>query len=162
MKSNAAKYAVRAVKYFIYIIILFSLIIAVLVFSGFVESDIDTMFRGGWRSIWQIAVLFAVVAAVYPKWGFTKRKVNIPGEYHEIRQGVLDFMAERGYKLETEDGENMTFRLRSKFSAIVKMLEDRVTFTRELGGFSVEGLTKDILRLSGGLEYKFRPADPEE
>ena len=55
----------------------------------------------------------------------------------------------------------MTFRLRSKFSALFKMFEDRITMTRELGGFEVEGLTKEVVRIVGGLEYKFRAADED-
>lgn len=39
------------------------------------------------------------------------------------------------------------------------MLEDRITMTRTLGGFEVEGLTKDVVRIIGGLEYKFRRND---
>jgi hypothetical protein len=50
----------------------------------------------------------------------------------------------------------MTFRLRSKVSAIFKMLEDRITLTRTEGGFAAEGLTKEVVRIAGALEYRFR------
>ena len=67
----------------------------------------------------------------------------------------------RCYRLESENGESMTFRLRSRFSALFKMFEDRITMTRELGGFEVEGLTKEVVRIVGGLEYKFRAPDED-
>jgi hypothetical protein len=153
------KYAIRAIKYFIYFTLLLVIIMAVLVFIGAVKADLDLMFRGGVNSLWQIALLFAVVAAFYPKFGFISRNVQLGGEYKDLRDGIIEYMEARGYRLETEDGENLTFRLRSKFSAIFKMLEDRITMTRTLGGFEVEGLTKDVVRIIGGLEYKFRRND---
>jgi hypothetical protein len=65
-------------------------------------------------------------------------------------------MESKDYVLETEEGENMTFRLRSSLGRAVKMWEDRVTFIKEPGGFQVEGLRKVIVRLISGLEYTFR------
>ncbi len=155
------KYFVRAVKYFIWFSVLFTIIIAVLMFAGIVKGDVSTMFRDGYRSLWQIAILFAFVAAFYPKFGFIRKSVAIPGEYPDIRDGIIEYMELRGYRLESEEGENLTFRLRSKFSALFKMFEDRITLTRELGGYQAEGLTKDIVRIVGGLEYKFRRGDEE-
>ena len=114
------------------------------------------MFRDGWKSVAYIAVLFGAVAAFYPKFGFITKDVVIPGGYSDIRDGVVEVMESRGYRLESEEGEDMTFRLRSKVSAIFKMLEDRITLTRTEGGFAAEGLTKEVVRIAGALEYRFR------
>ena len=65
-------------------------------------------------------------------------------------------MEERGYELETEEGENMTFRLRNKFNRAARTWEDRITLTRELAGFYMEGISKDVARLASALEFKFR------
>ena len=155
------KYFIRAVKYFFYFTILFVVIMAALVFIGVVKADVSLMFRDGYKSLWQIALLFAFVSAFYPRFGFIKRSVILKGEYSDLRGGIIEYMEMRGYRLESEDGENMTFRLRSKFSALFKMFEDRITMARELGGFEVEGLTKEVVRIVGGLEYKFRVLDEE-
>lgn len=155
------RYFIRAVKYFFYFTILFAVIMAALVFIGAVPYDVGKMFRDGYKSLWQIALLFAFVAAFYPRFGFIKRSAMIKGEYSDIRGGIIEYMEARGYRLESEDGENLTFRLRSKFNALFKMFEDRITMTRELGGFEVEGLTKEVVRIVGGLEYKFRTLDEE-
>ena len=146
------KYFVRSVKYFFYFTFLFVVIMAALVLIGVVKPDV---------SLWQIALLFAFVSAFYPRFGFIKRSAIINGEFSDIRGGIIEYMEARGYRLESENGENMTFRLRSKFSALVKMMEDRITMTREMGGFEVEGLTKEVVRIVGGLEYKFRAADED-
>lgn len=155
------KYLVRAIKYFFYFSFLFVVIMAALVFIGAVKADVSLMFRDGYKSLWQIALLFAFVSAFYPKFGFIKRSAVITGEYSDIRGGIIEYMEARGYRLESEDGENLTFRLRSKFSALFKMFEDRISLTREPGGFEVEGLTKEVVRIVGGLEYKFRILDEE-
>ena len=65
-------------------------------------------------------------------------------------------MENRGYKLESEKGENMTFRNRSILNRITRMMEDRITFTRTLGGFELEGLRKDTIRVIYGLENALR------
>ena len=151
------KYLVRVLKYYIYIVVIMSLILVLLSLLGLTGgSSIDEIFRNGYDSLWQIALMFLIVAAVYPKFGFNRRSVIIPGEYGEIRDGVVKYMEEKGYVLETEKEENLTFRAKSPLRRATRMFEDRVTFTRDLGGFLVEGITKDIVRIISGLEYKFR------
>ncbi len=65
-------------------------------------------------------------------------------------------MEQKGYVLEKEEGENLVFRLSSVAGRISRLGEDRVTFTREIAGFQVEGLNRDIVRLVGGLSYKLK------
>ncbi len=150
------KYIVRALKYFVYISLIVTIIMLILVALKLVSPDVNVMFREGWGSILKIAVMFLAVSAIYPKFGYTKRGVRITGSYSEIRDGVVAFMEERGYELETEEGENMTFRLRNKFNRAARTWEDRITLTRELAGFYMEGISKDVARLASGLEFKFR------
>ena len=150
------KYIVRALKYFVYISLIVTVIMLILVALKLVSPDVNVMFREGWGSILKIAVMFLTVSAIYPKFGYAKRGVRITGSYSEIRDGVVAFMEERGYELETEEGENMTFRLRNKFNRAARTWEDRITLTRELAGFYMEGISKDVARLASGLEFKFR------
>ena len=72
-------------------------------------------------------------------------------------------MEERGYTLESENDGTMTFRSRSVLNRIFRLGEDRVTVTKTLGGFEVEGLARDIVRIVFALEYKLRDPDaPQE
>lgn len=148
------KYIIRAVKYFIWFILILTIVMLIMAVLGLVEPDPNLMFREGWKSIWQIAILFGIVAALYPMLGFRKQEAIVPGEYPQVRDEVVSYMESRGYELETEENQIMTFRLHSKVSRIAKMLEDRVTFIKVPEGFEVEGLRKDIIRLISGLEYK--------
>lgn len=154
--SAALKYIVRAVKYFFYFSLILIIILTILSVAGVIDGNVETMFRNGYDSVWQIALMFALVSSVYPIFGFVKKGTLIPGEYGEIRDGVVEFMESRGYRLEKEEGESLSFRNRSVLNRISRMLEDRITFTRTLGGFTVEGLRKDTIRIVYGLENAFR------
>lgn len=151
--AKVLKYTVRAVKYFFYFSILLVVIMGILVFAHVVDGNIETMFRDGYNSLWQIALMFAAVSSVYPVFGFVKKTAVIPGEYSEIHDGIIRFMEGRGYRLESENNENMTFRSRTFFNRLARMCEDRITMTRVLGGYEVEGMRKDVIRLIYGLEH---------
>ena len=139
-KIPTMRYFFRAIKYFITISVLLALIMVVLACLKVIPSNPELMFRSGWKSVLEIAALFAVLSS-------------------EIRQGVIEYMNDRGYDLENEDGENMLFRSRSAYTRVIKMGEDKVTLTRKLGGFTLEGISKEVNRLASGLEYKFRSDD---
>lgn len=154
------KYIIRVLKYFVFVTVVMALILVVLSLLGYVEKDVESMFRNGWKSLWQIGLMFLAVSAVYPRVGFCKRGAVVPGAYEDIRPGVVRFMAERGYVLEKEEGENLSFRCKSPFQRFLKLLfEDRITLERDRAGFYVEGRTKDVVRIVSGLESRFRGED---
>ena len=156
-KSRAMKYFIRSIKYFIYFSLLTTAIIAALVFTGLAEGDIDTMFRGGASAIWKIAVFFVAVAAVYPKVGFINRKIASDKNLADARAEIITYLQERHFVLESESRDTMTFRHRSAASRLTRMFEDRITVTASDGIIEMEGLRKDVFRLSTGLEYKLNP-----
>lgn len=151
--TKAVKYIVRAVKYFFYFSILLAVLLWVLVFANVLDGNIETMFKDGYNSLWKIALLFAAVSAVYPVFGFMKRDTFMPGEHCDLKPGIVKFMEGRGYRLEKEEGENLTFRNRNFLYRMFRMCEDRITFTRIFRGYSIEGLRKDVVRLISGLEH---------
>lgn len=153
------QYLVRAIKYFFYFLIVLVLVMTVLVLIHAVEADPEKMFRNGTDSLWQMGAMLVVFGAIYPFFGFTKRETIVPGEYSEIRGGVIKFMESRGYELEKEEGENIYFRQKSIVNKIFRMYEDRISMTRSFSGFTMEGLRKDVIRLSLGLEYQSRNED---
>ncbi len=156
------KYIVRAVKYFFYFSLMCAAIVAVLVLIGAVEGDINSIFEEGYASVGKIAIFFALVAAVYPKLGFISRDVNISGSWDEIRSKTVEYMSERRYILESESTQKVTFRVRGTAGRLSKMLEDRITLTCAEDGWQMEGLRKDVLRLSSGLENILTPQNDAE
>ena len=150
------KYIVRSIKYFAYLGIILTIILVLLSLFGVIGSSLDEIFKDGADSLWKIAGILAVFAAIYPYLGFGKRQVIIPGAYSEIRDELVELMHQRGYILVSEDGDNPVFRLSSPASRITRMFEDRLTFTRTISGFTIEGPSKDLVRVAAAIETKFR------
>ena len=150
------RYVIRAIKYFIYISLFIAIVMGVFMAVGYLETDINAVFKNGYKSLWQIAGIFALLSAVYPMFGYMKKSVIIPGEYSEIRPLAISAMEERGYVLEKEEGENLTFRRKDVLSRATRMLEDRITLSRDISGFEMEGLRKDVVRLAYAIENKGR------
>lgn len=151
------KHLIRSIKYFFYFAFLTTLIICALVLTGLADGDIDTMFRGGSSAIWKMALFFVAIAAVYPKVGFITRRICIDRSWSETRNEVIGFMKERRYDLESEEDGTVTFRQRGTADRLRRMYEDRVTITVKDDGLEMEGLRKDVFRLSANLEYHLNP-----
>lgn len=145
------RYLVRSVKYFFYLLIILSLMIGVLMSLHLVESDLDKLFVNGRDSLWQIALLMAVFSAVYPRFGYTTRFVPLAGSFPELRPGALETMQDAGYVLEKETEDTLCFRRRSPLSRAMKMFEDRVTLTHALGGWNIEGHSRDVMVIASKL-----------
>ena len=149
-------YLRRALKYFIQLTLLFVVIIGVLMATGMVSKDVAVAFQHGWTSVWWILALFAVMAFAYPFFGYQKRKINVVGDPADYRKGIVEALDARGYVLEDDTDGTLTFRLSSGLNRAARMWEDRITLTPFLGGFQVEGLTRDLVRVVSSIEQKFR------
>ena len=145
-------YFIRALKYYVYLLILLVVIILALVLTGFVEADLSKMFVNGYDSLWQIALIMLVFALVYPRFGFSKRTAHIYGSPEELRPDIMKVMEHLGYRLENEGEGKFTFLRRSGFSRALKMWEDRITLSPTGAGMEVEGLTRDLSRVVSALE----------
>lgn len=146
------KYLIRAVKYFFYLLIILCLVIAILVMAKIIDGDISRMFIHGYDSLWQICLIMAVFAAIYPKFGFSSRVAHLYGEISVIRPRIMQVMELQGYRLEKEEGTTFSFVRRSPVSRALKMWEDRITISQTALGIEVEGLTRDLVRVVSGLE----------
>lgn len=150
------KHLRRALKYFIQVCILFALIIVVLMLSGMVPKDVSTAFQDGWKSVWLILALFAVMALVYPFFGYQKRKINVKGDPALARDGLVEALKIRGYVPESEKDGILKFHLASPVNRAFRLWEDTITLTPVLGGWEVEGLSRDLVRVVSSIEQYFR------
>lgn len=148
------KYFIRSVKYFIYFSLLCTLIVYALVLTGMASGDINEIFEGGYDAIWKIAVFFALVAAVYPKFGFITRKIETDRSWEEVINTATEYLKAARYVPEHESEDIITFRFSSMAGRLTKMFEDRITITRTDSGFKMEGLRKDVFRMASTIEYR--------
>lgn len=146
------KYIIRALKYWIYLSLILCIIIFALISLKLVDGNIEQLFVNGYDSIWQIALITAAFAAVYPRLGYGTQRACIAGSPEELRPVLDRIMADRGYVLEKEDDGTLCFRKRAVAAKIAKFYEDRISVTPVLGGYELEGLRKDVIRLVTALE----------
>ena len=145
------KYLVRAMKYYLYMVVILALIVAILMLARVVPADLSQVFRGGYDSLWQMALMMAVFAAIYPKFGYARQKAVMPGEPAETLPVVKEIMDRMGYKIEKEEQGLVTFRRRSFYDKVMKIFEDRITVTTVSLGYEVEGINKDVVRIVNAL-----------
>ena len=149
-------YLRRALKYFIQTCILFGLIIAVLMLSGMVSTDISVAFQHGWTSVWWILAIFAVMALVYPFFGYQKRMIHVKGDPALAKDGIAEALRGRGYVLASDTDGVLKFHLTAPLNRAFRFWEDTITFTPVLGGWEVEGLSRDLVRVVSSIEQYFR------
>ena len=147
------KYLIRSVKYFFYFALLTTAIVFALVLIGAVEGNIEGIFEDGYNSLWKIAVFFAIVAAVYPKFGFVARKLDTNADWDTVRNTAIRYFSEKPYKIENETSDSVSFRRRDPIGRMTKMGEDRITLSRTEDGFVMDGLRKDVYLYAAGLEH---------
>lgn len=136
-----------------------AVILLLLILFGAADWDFGTLFRDGKDSLWKIALLFAAVAAVYPKIGFTARTFTTQADRKEIIDTAVAYMKQLGYVMEKEGQGPMSFRQENFAPRLSRMFEDRVTITVVDGTVAVEGLRKDVVRICGGLEFRINTED---
>ena len=150
-------YLRRALKYFIQMTLIVAVIILALMWAGVVSWNLNVAFQNGIKSVWWILAIFAVISLAYPYFGYQKRKINVKGDPALAKPGLIEAMKGRGYELASEDADGvLKFRLSSPVNRIPRMWEDTITLSPVLGGWEVEGLTRDLVRVIGSIDYYFR------
>jgi hypothetical protein len=149
-------YLRRAIKYFIQTCLLLAIIIGILMLSGMVSKDISVAFTHGWTSVWWILAIFAVMALVYPFFGYQKRKIRVNGDPALARDGIVEALKTRGYVLGSDADGVLKFHLSSPVNRAFRFWEDTITLSPILEGWEAEGLSRDLVRVVSSIEYYFR------
>ena len=149
-------YIRRAVKYFIQTCLLLAIILAVLMLSGMVSTDISVAFQHGWTSVWWILAIFAVMALVYPFFGYQKRMIRVKGDPALAKDGIAEALRGRGYVLASDTEGVLKFHLTAPLNRAFRFWEDTITLTPVLGGWEAEGLSRDLVRVISSIEQYFR------
>lgn len=151
------RYFIRSVKYLVYFLIIFLLIVSIVyLFSSQKAAGMSfsSLFKEG--SFPQLAIFFAIVAAVYPALGFYKKPLYLNGKFSDYRNLIDEEMDIRGFELEKEDDSQVSYRQKGAYARLSRMFEDRVTFFINEEPVKVEGIRKDVLRITTGISYKVR------
>jgi hypothetical protein len=125
-------------------------------FSGMVPKDISVAFTHGWKSVWWILAIFAVMALAYPFFGYQKRTIRVSGDPAVARNGIIEALKIRGYVLGSEADGVLKFHLSSPVNRAFRFWEDTITLTPVLEGWEAEGLSRDLVRVVSSIEHYFR------
>lgn len=155
------KYLVRTLKSFVWFICFFALIVVVMALA-IPEYDISTafvfdgtgMFKAG--SQWKIIGMFAIVAALYPKFTYVSKTALSEKPFEEKRAAIMGVFDNLEYSLVDENDEILTFRKSSAAARFSRMFEDTVTITKGDSPFTLQGPRKDLLRIISGIEAACR------
>ena len=148
-------YIRRAFKYLIQLTFIFIVLIGILMLAGMIPADVAAAFKKGWESVFFILALFAVMAAIYPFFGYGKRNIRAAGDPAEYWDAIDQAMEGRGYvkAADTEDG-GRKYHLKSGVARVARLWEDSITITPQLGSFQAEGLQRDLARVVMSIDHK--------
>ena len=141
------KYFIRSVKYLFYFSFMCGIIL-VLTFHFSVKPEdltlMDMLLVD--NSLYKMLAFFVAVAAVYPALGFQKKEVYI-SNFKENKKQIVELFENANYVIASESATSISFKLRNPFLRVLRLCEDYGN------PIVMEGLRKDILRFSRGIEY---------
>ncbi len=147
------KYFIRSVKYLFYFSFMCGIIL-VLTFHFSVKPEdltlMDMLLVD--NSLYKMLAFFVAVAAVYPALGFQKKEVYI-SNFKENKKQIVELFENANYVIASESATSISFKLRNPFLRVLRLCEDYVTIDFSGNPIVMEGLRKDILRFSRGIEY---------
>ena len=147
------KYFIRSVKYLFYFSFMCGIIL-VLTFHFSVKPEdltlMDMLLVD--NSLYKMLAFFVAVAAIYPALGFQKKEVYI-SNFRENKKQIVELFENANYVIDNESANSITFKLRNPFLRVLRLCEDYVTIDFSGNPIVMEGLRKDILRFSRGIEY---------
>jgi hypothetical protein len=160
------KYIIRALKYLVYFVVLFAIIVIILYLIREDRSQtILTMFEpNAW---WKMAIFFVLVAAFYPALGYSKKTIQCTGGFRSKRDEIIRTLDLMDYlpsltEKDNSNPESMRFRCKSSRLRFTRMGEDGVTITTTNDGdaIEIEGLRREVLAVASILDNKLNPVDP--
>ena len=136
------KYIIRAVKYFFYIGIIFSLLVTIMFYTSEVPEGttvLDLFKEGAW---WKILLFFVVFYS--------------NGNWNEKKKEIKAIFENANFVLKEETPTSMTFILRNKVLRFIRYYEDAIVLDYSNEPATISGLRKDTLRFSRSIERLMR------
>lgn len=147
MKAGA--YILHALKYFIRLLVLLAIIYLLLLLVGGAKVSAGQFVVELFKTTRGKLLLgaLAVLAAVYPLFGFVRRTVKLNLGYEEDREMVLNAFHAAGYSLreERQDG-SLVFR-GSPMKKVVTVWDDKVTVTPGDNNIVLEGIRRETVQV---------------
>jgi uncharacterized integral membrane protein len=137
---SVGKYILRAIKYFVKLVVLLAIILLLMLYSNTSTLSTDNFFADFFSrtQTWILLVAVVVWSAVYPRVEFVKRIVE--GNLHADKIGIINALRAGGMRLDEESNGRMVFVDEAPLRRLLWLGEDRLTLTQLTGGMiEIEG-----------------------
>lgn len=149
------RYIIRALKHFVKFAFIAAVVVVALHLAGFTQGGINEIFTNGWNAIWQMALMFLAISAIYPKLIYMEVFIPAIGENESRTAKLAEFFSSHGYIVEKQDSESISFRQKGFGNKFKRLFEDRITVKYTLEGIRIEGPRKDLYPISNAIEDLF-------
>lgn len=154
MKFNLKQYLTRVVKYLVYLVIVFVLVIAIFSLTSKSSFSFSNLFREGTEM--QIVIFLLVMSVIYPFFGYERKKVYLNKSFTEDKTKILDAFERSRFEVESESGNTLSFRHKSFVVRMFRMFEDRIILDYSDNPIAIEGQRKEVYRIARMIEYAVR------
>ena len=147
------KYFIRSVKYLLYFIVLFCIVVLIVFYTSNNHANITVfdLFKEG--SATKIIIFFVAIAALYPLLGFSKKQLYTNDNFKERKKEIIELFENAKYTLKSDNGSSMAFIHRSPIMRTLRMYEDEINVDYSDNPVIVSGLRKDVIRFSRSIEF---------
>ena len=153
-KFNFSRYATRAVKYLVYLVVIFFLVIAIFSLTSNQGFSFSNLFREGTEI--QIIIFLLAMSLIYPLFGYAKKRVYLNKSYQEDKEKIRTVFEQNKFTLEFEGVSTTTFRHKSPLVKAFRMYEDRIIVDFADNPIIIEGQRKEVYRIARMIEYAVR------
>lgn len=140
------RYFIRAVKYLVWLVILFFLVFTLMIATGTsrlgAEESLTALF-GSQRGLLMLGMIL-ILSLLYPKFGYTTCVVK--ANLADNRDNILKVFDMGGYKLESESPGRMVFRAESPVRKALMLWEDTIVVTADDNYIFIDGIRKETVR----------------
>ena len=146
------QYFIRSLKYFCALCVICTAIMALMLVTGTsalsLEETLYVMFHTDRYAMLLAAIV--VLALLYPRFGFVRRKVE--GDMEEHREQIVNAFRSAGFRLHAQTVDEMTFRAGNFALKLLLLGEDEIKVTQYGQWILLDGIRRGVARVEYRLD----------
>lgn len=151
----------RVVKYIVFYTVIILLMLLIVYFTS------DNRSITFWELIrpqsqTNLIILILAFSAVYPFLGFSKKEVYTNRFSEQDKEAAIRIISESGFILISDQDGKMVFKSKRLTMRIFRVFEDLITLEYRDQTLTIEGMRRDIQRISSHLGHYFRSVREDE
>ena len=140
------KYLIRSVKYFVALCVLCVAFMALMLLTGTsnftAQETLYLMFHSD--HFLKLGIAIVVLAAAYPRFGFTTRRIE--GDIEAHRTQIENAFRNAGFRLEREEEGVLYFRGDGLLKRLTLLFEDEIRVSHYGQWIEIEGIRRGVAR----------------